>query len=277
MNLAIDIGGTSIKIGLFDDLEADSRLEFEKIKLVNKFDEDIKNIREILSRWEVIDKIKAIGIGIPGTLNPEETALISAANVNGWVQQDIIGTFKREFGVEDVFICNDGKAAAISEIDNKTSDYAFIVWGTGVGCTIVRNMKNKPTFQQVKIGYQTISNHLDYKKDSSLGYLEHYCGGGYLESRFGKEPVMLTEEEWDIVIEDMSFGITNLLMLNYVGDIVFSGGVAIKQSKRLHKLFEYIDQKKRSLVLPSYSLSKYGEDAGLVGALGLIKLRQSAF
>ena len=52
--------------------------------------------------------------------------------------------------------------------------------------------------------------------------------------------------------------------------IIFEGGIAIKQAKRIRQLAEQL-QKTNSAELPLLEISQLGEDAGLYGALGLLK------
>jgi predicted NBD/HSP70 family sugar kinase len=247
------------------------------LKVKNHFEADINQIKEAVAKLTNMP-ITAIGIGVPGILSNDETRLAGAANLGDWVGKDIIGSLKTALKVGEVHLCHDVKAAALSEsmFGDMTDNFAFIIWGTGIGCSYVRYTDRKPSnFQQVELGYQTITKTIELEGVTYPGYLEYHCGGGRLPQRFGKSAAELTESEWNTVLDDLSFGIANLLMLNHAPTLVFSGGVAAKQAHRLPKLAELVGVRIRSKVLPKIQLAKYGEDAGLIGALGLIKHRQS--
>lgn len=277
MYLALDVGGTSINIGLFKELDPNSRLTTALLKVKNDFTADMQQIEETV-KGLTTEPIQSLGIGVPGTINTLETEIVSSANLSNWARQDILSELKSRLKIEDAFLCHDVKAAALSEcmFGNVKDNFAFVIWGTGIGCSYVRFTNNVPTdFQQVELGYQTITKTIELEGQIYPGYLEYYCGGGRLAQRFSKSVTELTESEWDTVLDDLSYGIANLLMLNHAPTLVFSGGVAMKQSHRIPKLAELVSKKIRSKVLPNFQLAKYGEDAGMYGALGLIKYRLS--
>mgnify|MGYP001308272857 CR=1 FL=1 len=277
MYIALDVGGTNINIGLFSELDPSSRVGSVTLEVKNDFQADIAQTKQAVAQL-TDNPITAIGIGIPGIVNADETRIISSANLSDWEGKDVIGSLQAAFTVDAVYTCHDVKAAALSEsmFGNMTDNFAFIIWGTGIGCSYVRYTDGKPSnFQQVELGYQTITKTIELEGVTYPGYLEYHCGGGRLVQRFGKPVSELTESEWDTVLDDLSFGIANLLMLNYAPSLVFSGGVAIKQAHRLPKLAELARIRINSSVLPKLQLAKYGEDSGLIGALGLIKHRQS--
>ena len=277
MYLALDVGGTSINMGLYKNLDPESLVETTLLKVKNDFEADMSQISETVKNWTTSD-LKGIALGVPGIINEDETKILHTANLGGWLDKDIVGHLSRVLNCPNVYLCHDVKAAALSEVEfnHANEDFALIIWGTGIGCTYVRFCNNVPDFQQVELGYQTINNTIVINGEEHPGYLQYYCGGKDLERKYGKSASELNEKEWEIVLNDMSYGITNLLTLNYTDKLIFSGGVSNKQAHRLSRLSELVREKNHLYPQPSFSIAKYGENTGLVGALGLLKLKLSS-
>jgi glucokinase len=279
MYIAIDVGGTSVNIGSFESLDPNSQIGFEKLPTLNNYEEDLKQITSTIQNLSQGKTINALGIGMPGTLNSTENIILDAENVRDWQNKEITKDISQSLNIQEIYACHDVKAAAISEaIFNNPSnkDFALIIWGTGIGATYVRYINNEVVFQQVELGYQTIEKKTVIKGVEYPGYLEFYCGGRKMAERYDKPVSELSEDEWAEVLNNFSYGLSNLLALNHISRIVFSGGVGTKQASRLGKLNELTKQKMDFLPVPDFEVAKFGENAGLIGALGLIQLKRSS-
>lgn len=140
--LGIDIGGTSIKAGLFT----------EELVLLKRFciavcreDQPRVPINKLL-KWikekETDDEVALLSAaaGIPGILDQEKGMLSLAANLPLWVGFPIRDYFKERLGVA-VSIGNDGNMAALGEYHcGSGKDMVTMVMltlGTGVGGAII--------------------------------------------------------------------------------------------------------------------------------------------
>lgn len=135
----IDIGGTSIKIGFFE--ENGSLIEQWEIPTHPKclLEELSQSIKAYLSKNQIsFDEIYGYGLGIPGIV--KNGIALSCVNL-GWSQTDITKEFRRVLGYEaNVFVFNDANMAAFGEASCLKDDYSTIVFvtlGTGVGGGIV--------------------------------------------------------------------------------------------------------------------------------------------
>lgn len=135
--LGVDIGGTSVKIGAFNEegesmetgeFATDSHLGAEKA---------LENIKYQISRFEPFD---AIGICSAGQIDPVNGVILSSVNIPGWEHIPIKEMLEEEFHVP-VAIQNDVNAAALGEntfgVGQKYADFLFLTYGTGVGGAIV--------------------------------------------------------------------------------------------------------------------------------------------
>ena len=141
----IDIGGTSVKIGLFKDDQLIEKYQIpsnttDKGKYVL---EDIaKKVKSILKDHNIkLEEVLGFGFGVPGPV--VKNLVIKCANL-GWENVELDKEFKALMG-QDVFVKvgNDATVAAIGEYTKMSIDKSivFITLGTGVGGGIITNGK----------------------------------------------------------------------------------------------------------------------------------------
>ena len=110
--LAVDIGGTSVKMGVVSDGRV---LENTSIRNVfkGKSDQLMEGIKDICQDYINRYNISKVGIGCPGDIC--EGKVLFASNL-GWVDFDLYSAFKEVFPNLEVYIDNDGHAAALAEM-----------------------------------------------------------------------------------------------------------------------------------------------------------------
>lgn len=142
----IDIGGTTVKIGIFTD---DGKLE-DKWEIPTRtenngemiLDDIAASIREYLEKKEITsDKVLGIGIDVPG---PVLGASVVNKCVNlGWGVTDVASKMRMLTDVENVQVANDANAAALGEMwqggGQGHDNVVMITLGTGVGGGIILN------------------------------------------------------------------------------------------------------------------------------------------
>ncbi|MDE5715135.1 MAG: ROK family glucokinase [Anaeroplasmataceae bacterium] len=135
----IDIGGTSIKIGLFyEDGTLKEQWEIPTYK-ETIFQDLAKNLLNYLNVNQIKkEDILGYGIGIPGIM--KNGIALSCVNL-GWTNVDIKKEFCKAMGDNvKVFVFNDANIAAFGEAyftDNPFDSVVFVTLGTGVGGGII--------------------------------------------------------------------------------------------------------------------------------------------
>jgi len=143
--LGVDVGGTSIKIGIVDD--AGRSLAHGKIATEHEKGaaDGVARILEFSSgllaeagvNW---DDIHAIGLGTPGTMDVKEGKLLHMPNMSGWDFFPIQSYLQDQSGKPVAFV-NDGNAAAYGEYwvgrGSEHDSVVMITLGTGVGGGII--------------------------------------------------------------------------------------------------------------------------------------------
>ena len=141
--IGVDIGGTSIKVGLVDqkgkilEEKAFSSVNINQRKAMSLL---CDTIQEILDDQKMtIDQIKGIGVGCPGSINSEK-GVCEYANNLPWGNFKIATGLRKRFPVE-VKVNNDANCAALGEYifggHRKYQNILLVTLGTGVGGGII--------------------------------------------------------------------------------------------------------------------------------------------
>lgn len=180
----IDIGGTSVKIGLF---KTDGTL-LEKWSIVTEESYTgemlIEAVAESLKTYmqeKSIDtaSLLSVGMGVPGSV--DEKGLVTYAPNVGWKMFDAAGSLSGKLRVP-VAVQNDANTAALGELKcgsgKDKSSICLVTLGTGVGGGIVVNDKIISGFSGCggEIGHMTVNP--DEKKLCNCGRygcLEQYA------------------------------------------------------------------------------------------------------
>lgn len=192
--VGVDLGGTSIKIGLVNKegkivkkISVESNAQNGPDEVVSQIK---KGIRLLLKNTK--DKVEGIGIGSPGTVDSKKGTVENPPNFAGWEKVFLGKKIKKEFGV-DCYVENDANAAAIGELiygaGKKFNNFIMITLGTGVGSGIIINRKiyGGETGGAGEIGHTTIDHNGPQCKCGSKGCIEAYVGNNYIIKRVKEE------------------------------------------------------------------------------------------
>jgi glucokinase len=210
--IGIDLGGTSIKLGIVSD----SGKLYKKIKIRTEAEkgpkiviENIKTgIRELYKNSKY--KIDGIGIGCPGVVTPGKGIVENPPNLPGWEKVNIGRIIYHEFEKE-VYVDNDANAAAIGELTfgsgKKYKSFIMITLGTGVGGGIVMDKKiyHGDFGAAGEIGHISINYKGPKCNCGSYGCIEAYAGNQYLRERVRKQLKKHPESKlWNLINNDLS-------------------------------------------------------------------------
>ena len=135
--LAVDIGGTSIKIGV---VLLDKVIESTSIRNTFKGKPEtlIDGIKDLCNPLISKYNISKIGVGCPGDI--VNGVVVYASNL-GWRNFDLLNAFKQEYQDFDIAVANDGQAASNAEVTygelKGVEKGLFITIGRGIGGAII--------------------------------------------------------------------------------------------------------------------------------------------
>ena len=309
--IGVDIGGTSVKIGLINH---DGEIVYKWEIPTNKDNQgrgivdDIWNsITETLSKQNIASDIIGIGVGAPGFVNRKTGIVEEAVNI-GWKNFELRDAFHKLSHLP-VFIENDANLAALAEnwqgSGEQSKDVMFITLGTGVGGGIIVNgeIMNGVNGTAAELGHilvdpngspcncgrtgclETIASAtgivrqaMDEVTNNSNGALaSFYKQQGKLEAKdvfnLAQEGDMASENIIDKTMDVLGLAIANTAVIINPSQIIIGGGV----SKAGEQLLSKINRSFKKYALPRISeccelrLAELGNDAGIIGAAYLVK------
>lgn len=304
----IDIGGTTVKIGLVSEKgeiltrwEIPTRKDSEPTGLL----EDVKASLEGCMAERKIEKKDILGIGMdaPGPVT-EDGVLQNAVNI-GWGAVPLGKEAERIIGVSPVRIGNDARVAALGEAvygaGRGAKSMLMVTLGTGVGGGVVLDGKILMGSSGVagEIGHMTID---PYEEEpcscGKKGCLEQYASATgmvrvarkFLEEKTdssilrqwenltakdlwdgAKDGDALANEIVDFVCDRLGAAIANAIYLVDTEKIVIGGGVCAAGRFLLDKVEKAYQEKVFSHSRKKkFALAELGNDAGIQGAAALI-------
>lgn len=294
MILGIDIGGSSVKYGVFSP----ALNLITKNMLPSLANENNEQSRQILQQlvYDLSRKydLEAIGIGVPGVVHND--IITSAPNFSHWENlslKDITSKCNKKI---PVYIENDANAAALAELycGNGVNllNFIYITLGTGVGASIIINRQLfKGTMSAAGELGHTIIDKEDTEPSSPLlrqGILERYVGSQsivyqyYLKTNqhHSVKEIFTLASEGDVIANEiltqtskiLGIAIASTANLLAITDFIIGGGLSNSQ-----KMLELIEDTARSRCIPALSphvnicQAKFISDTGIYGAAILTK------
>lgn len=161
MRLGIDIGGTSVKIGVIDNYKIIDSYSIPTIK-ETLFDDIFTSINEYRLYNHI--EIEGIGFGIPG--NVENNYIYNMPNI-GLKDIDIKKLSSKYFPNINIYSSNDANCAALGEHINNPKYHSsyLLTLGTGVGGGAIINDKiyEGTNFAAGEVGHMFIGTNYNFK------------------------------------------------------------------------------------------------------------------
>lgn len=283
MIIVFDIGGTSIKGGLFVD-----------DKLTDKFTLDVpatfEEMLELFKQKAQEVNATAISISTPGGVNAETGEGFGITAISYIPSLNMKTELQKLTGLP-VAIENDANCAALSEIyyEENLSSIAYYVIGSGIGGSVIVNdqIVTGHNFMGGEFGYINIDNKSASEIGAFSGLVEK--ASRYLGRKVTGKEVFELADSGDLVCKQLVFQtyqtIAKLCVMNYFTfnpqKYIFSGAVTNRPqfTDELEAAIKYvlINSPGRfaydSLEL-EVSISKFGSDANLYGAYANYKRRE---
>ncbi len=153
-NIGIDVGGTTVKIGVFDREKTAADIEMKTAIPTRTENDGVHILPDIAEAIAVLmeeygagmDDVERIGVGVPGPVITDRKTghmLVNKCVNLGWSTMiDVSEELSELTGVQNISVINDANAAALGEvIAGSCSDKTVVVvtLGTGIGGGIVQS------------------------------------------------------------------------------------------------------------------------------------------
>ena len=278
INIGIDIGGRHIGVGLVDSEGNIIKKEiYDYPKEMVQIEDVFEPINAFIEENENTD-VDYIGIGIPGIASDTYINYTCNLPLKDVEIKDYIKTSL------PVYVSNDANCATIAEyqvVDGKLfSNYAFVTFGTGVGCGIIINgyLYTGSTGAAGEIGHMVIEKDGIPCKCGRRGCYEKYASVDALKKMTKLDSVKeifylcerntIIQKILDDYIENVAEGLANIINMYDIEMLVLGGGLAEFGDKILPKLKALIASKiynKYTYDL-NIKIATLKNDAGIIGA-----------
>ena len=303
--LALDVGGTHMRAAVFPDGQ-DSPSYQTRIRTYapgeNPMDRLMGLIREVASSG---DQLRAVGIAVPGPIDPHRGMIVTAPNLPSWVEVPVAEHITEEFGAP-ALLGNDANLAAVGEwrfgagIGHHHLIYLTI--STGIGGGVINN-------DQLLLGSQGFAGelgHVTILPDGPVcscgqrGHLEAISAGPGISAyvveqlNLGRPSSLqgtpkpdtkvisqaalagdpLAKEAFDRAGYYLGLAIANYLMIFNPSIVILGGGVSQVGKLLLAPVRKVVKQTVLSehyLQNLTITQAALGDDAGLYGALALAR------
>ena len=297
--IAIDLGGTNLKVALLDlqykikDKEIISTRSFlEKEELISGI---VHSINRVI-KYNNLDKtdILGVGLGLPGPVDAKSGIVHFFPNIPGWREVPLRSVLKNRVGLP-VFLDNDAKIMALAEhrlgSAKGFSNVLCMTLGTGIGGGIIIGGKLYRGFNNAagEVGHLPINEHGLSCNCGSSGCLEAYIGNNKIIKEARKEfkrNISLEElsalaakgnkravKIWRQVGERLGFALAGVVNLLNLDAIVMGGGVANAGRTLFDSAKESLKKQAMSVHGSHVKIfkAKLGNNAGLIGAAIVVK------
>ncbi len=304
----VDIGGTTVKIGLFktegillEKWEIPTRLENNGECILPDIADVV--IRGMQEKKMMPEDIQGIGLGVPGPVLKEST--VNRCVNLGWGVLNVAEKINQLTGIENIAVGNDANVAALGETwkgaGKGYENVVMITLGTGVGGGIVLNNK-------IVVGLHGASGeigHIKVETEEKLicgcgkkGHLEQYASATGIvrkakellektlrESALRQKENVTAKDIFDearngdaLALEVVKFACERLgRAMSYIADLfdpdifVLGGGVSKAGKILIDEVKKYYQENVfHAAEDTEIVLARCGNDAGMYGAVKMI-------
>jgi len=252
MYISVDVGGTNIRVASSTSLsEINFSFNVRRSLTSKNFEQDITFIAQAAIELANGDKIKALGINLPGTLSEDKAELTFANNLKHWEFQPFAKQLNDKLGCS-IYAEHDGVAAGIGEAyyGDVPPEFTYVIWGTGIGGAYIS--KQDDTITEA---YEIIW------KDYFIPW-EESCGGRAISERYKTSPADLDDDSRQTIYHGFEKHLDIFIKRTGSEYIVFAGALSFSNSDFINNLGD-----KHGVTT---QVSKLGENSGLYGGFGLI-------
>jgi len=277
MVIAIDVGGTNMRIALVDLSPTAHIVRVESHPVMQDYSEGIEALCNTISSISSGEKIEGIGACFPGIINKDDM-VTTANNLPDWTMKPIKQTLAARFNVP-VKLVHDVQGAAIGEAlfgaARGRDRFVYFIWGTGIGAGDIKRIDDNRYFM---FSFENGHHILDWDgipcNCGQRGCPEAHLGGDMLRAYFAEDMAIVADDDprWDPIVKIAAQVVINTLIFHPVDLFVFSGGVITKRPFLLERIKPIMQERLTMFPIPEMVLAEKGDQSALFGCAGLFSI-----
>lgn len=267
MILAIDIGGTNIKVGIGENGAEVKLHSHAKTTTPQDYEAGLQAVKELAQQQLGGGVPETIVLGIAGIMDKNHEVLVNAPNLPDWSGKNFKEDLENLFQAK-VAIHNDALLAGTAEAVLGSGRGANVVGYVGIG-TGVGGVKITAGQPEIYVSGSEPGHQLIQLNDEWVEWEDLIASAG-IKAHEGKDPNEIDDVEfWDNVAKITAVGLHNLALVWSPDVLIVGGGMVTNNLIPWEKVVNnYLDLSKKAVfTLPSLVQATLGETSGLLGGI----------
>ncbi|MCF1620489.1 ROK family protein [Tetragenococcus koreensis] len=284
--LALDIGGTAIKYGVYNFSTGTFERIYEKTTPKSKTTNLImESVKQIIEEMTDDDKIEGIAVSTAGVVDPKKgTVVFAGPTIPGYTNTPIKQIIENQFNIP-CEVENDVNCAALGELwkgaGKESSSLVCTTIGTGVGGSVILDGKlwHGASYSAGELGYLPVASGRTLQEEASTTALvANYSARTNIQKEKLNGKIIFKkarsgEEAAIEAIDDMLTSlIQGLLAVTYLispETIVIGGGIAAQKDYLESKIKAKLEQSiiSERMLPKTIVCAELGNTAGMTGAI----------
>lgn len=287
--LAIDIGGTSTRIGAFPaasvapsanvaGVPPPAYAPLARFPTLPSYADQIARVTKV-ARTSLTGKWQGVGISVGAQISPDGRSVLTAPNLRDYIARPFATDLAERLGCP-VRLAHDGVCGVLAEhiygalVGEDRSAYVTLSTGTGAG--IYLRTEATALAISIQIGHQIFPGNRLQCLCGQIGCLETLTGGRQLALRLGRDPASITDPAfWEEYAQTVATGLINLAQLTRVAVVALGGGITLGHPELVVRVGTDVRQRISDATL-EVRAARLGKDAPLLGAALLPTLPEGA-
>lgn len=275
--IAVDIGGTNTRLGLFESLDSTDFVALAKFPTAQSYEEQLRQIVAAIQNSGRED-LAGIGVSVAARIARDGRTVILAPNLPGYIGKpfanDLFECYACPVRLAHDTVCGllaEKKFGMLRNVDR----CAYLTVSTGTGAAIQLGKASLSLTSSIEIGHQVLDGNTLTCLCGQVGCLETFTGGRQVELRCGRPIAHITDMAfWETFSDKLALGLVNLAQLTRIDAVAISGAIALNSAF----LVPMLQQKVNAILkwgMLELRLAALGENAPIVGAAVLLEVPES--
>ena len=274
--LAIDLGGSNTRLGLFSSLETPDFTLLGGFPTQALYADQLEQIVTLL-REQNVGTLAGAGVSVGARVARDGRSLVFGPNFPGYLDQPLATDLEERLGCSVRLghdtVCGllgERRFGALREVERA----GYLTLSTGTGAAIQLGKGETALLSSIEFGHQVLDDNERLCLCGQVGCLETFTGGRQLELRYGQPVSEFADASfWQVFTAKLAAGLLNLALLTRIDVVVISGAIFLENDFLLALIQEKVDAllKWGHLHLVRAEL---GTHAPLVGAASLLTVSE---
>ena len=275
--LAVDLGGSQTRLGLFSSLEEPAFTLLDTFATQPTYDDQLQRIFAAVDDRKIA-RLAGTGVSIGARVARDGRSLTFGPNLPDYLNRpfaaDLEGHLNCPVRLGHDTVCGllgEKRFGVLADIERS----AYLTVSTGTGAAIQLGKDKSALTSSIEFGHQILDGNERLCLCGQIGCLETFTGGRQVELRYGKPMSEFADLSfWQVFSSKIALGLVNLAQLTRIDAVAVGGSIALHNDFLLPMMQTNVDAALNSVNLPLLR-ARLGEYAPLIGAVSLLAVSES--